>query len=74
MVYNTGGGAITNEAANIDGDAALAVNQTPPPQLGKAPLDGFAGSDADQVEVLWQAVTVETVRDSMNLVYGMPED
>ena len=34
------------------------VRQTPRLQLGNAPLNGFPGSEFDQVEVLWQTETV----------------
>ena len=36
--------------------AELSVKHTPRLQLGNAPLDGFAGSDKDRIQVLWQTV------------------
>ena len=40
----------------IASDSQYAIKYTPYLQLGNAPLTGFAGSETDRVELLWQTV------------------
>ena len=55
---------------NPNGPAQYEIKHNPYLQLGDAPLNGFSGSETDQVEVLWQTIPKNSkVKDSFLVEY-----
>ncbi len=66
----TSSGGNTGNPGNPTGAVQYEVNHNPYLQLGDAPLDGYAGSETDQVEVLWQTIPKNSsVKDSFLVEY-----
>ena len=51
------------------------IKHSPRLQLGDAPLDGYAGSETDQIEILWQTISAGTgTEDTFEVVYRLADD
>ncbi len=51
------------------------IKHSPRLQLGDAPLDGYAGSETDQIEILWQTISAGTgTEDTFEVEYRLADD
>ncbi len=51
------------------------IKHSPRLQLGDAPLDGYAGSETDQIDILWQTISAGTgTEDTFEVEYRLAGD